>query len=99
MNASLPPSKRSRLEHQMDKIILGMFALLISMCLAGSTCFAIWTKTLSPAMWYLAPDRAPTAFNPEQPQLVGSTTLTAFSYTPKLVLPGPMPDTLPIEPK
>ena len=50
-NATLPPSKRSRIERQIDYLILFMFSLLFCMCLSGSICFAIWTKTLSPDMW------------------------------------------------
>ena len=82
-NASLPPSKRSRIEHQMDRMILLMFALLFSMCMIGSIFFAIWTKTVSPRMWYLAPDQAPTAFSPRQPQLTG-----VYAFVTSFVLYG-----------
>ena len=82
-NATLPPSKRSRIEHQMDRMIIFMFALLFAMCLIGSVQFAIWTKTLSPKMWYLAPDNAPTAFNPSKPVLAG-----VYSFVTSFVLYG-----------
>lgn len=82
-NATLPPSKRSRIEHQMDKMIIFMFALLFAMCLVGATLFAIWTKSLSPKMWYLAPSQAPTAFNPSQPVLAG-----VYSFVTSFVLYG-----------
>lgn len=51
MNATLPPSKRSRVEREMDLLILFMFALLLAMCLVGAVCFAIWTKDKSPSYW------------------------------------------------
>jgi phospholipid-transporting ATPase len=82
-NASLPPSKRSRIEHQMDAMILAMFALLFAMCLSGSVLFALWTRSLSPAMWYLAPDQAPTEFDPARPQMVG-----IYSFITSFVLYG-----------
>ena len=82
-NATLPPSKRSRIEHQMDKMIIFMFALLFAMCLVGATLFAIWTKSLSPKMWYLEPKQAPTAFNPSQPLLAG-----VYSFVTSFVLYG-----------
>lgn len=82
-NATLPPSKRSRIEHQMDKMILLMFALLFAMCLVGATLFALWTKKLSPAMWYIAPENAPTAFNPNKAVLSG-----VYSFVTSFVLYG-----------
>lgn len=83
MNATLPPSKRSRIEHQMDRMIVFMFGLLFAMCLIGATLFAIWTKNLSPHMWYLAPEQAPTAFDPRQPILAG-----VYSFVTSFVLYG-----------
>ena len=82
-NATLPPSKRSRIEHQMDHMIVFMFGLLFAMCLIGATLFAIWTKNLSPHMWYLAPEQAPTAFDPHQPVLAG-----VYSFVTSFVLYG-----------
>ena len=82
-NATLPPSKRSRIEHQMDRMIVFMFGLLFAMCLIGATLFAIWTKNLSPHMWYLAPEQAPTAFDPRQPVLAG-----VYSFVTSFVLYG-----------
>ncbi|BDA43575.1 Phospholipid-transporting ATPase 10 [Coccomyxa sp. Obi] len=79
-NATLPPSKRSRIEHQMDKMILLMFALLFAMCLVGATLFALWTKNVSPRMWYLAPDNAPTAFNPSKPDTYRTLCIIIIYY-------------------
>ena len=52
MNATLPPSKRSRVEREMDWLILFMFALLLVMCIIGAVAFSVWTHHLSPDQWY-----------------------------------------------
>lgn len=72
MNARRPPSKRSRIERKLDLLILGMFVLLFVMCIIGASCFAVWTKQLTPKMWYLAPEpgRVAAAYNPAKPGLV-----------------------------
>ena len=82
-NATLPPSKRSRIEHQMDKMILLMFCLLFAMCLVGAALFALWTKNISPRMWYLAPENAPNAFNPSKTVLSG-----VYAFVTSFVLYG-----------
>jgi phospholipid-transporting ATPase len=82
-NATLPPSKRSRMEHQMDKMILLMFGLLFAMCLVGATLFALWTKDMSPSMWYISPEDAPTAFNPSMAALSG-----VYAFVTSFVLYG-----------
>ena len=51
MNATLPPSKRSRVEREMDWLILFMFALLLVMCLIGAVTFSVWTHRISPQQW------------------------------------------------
>ena len=57
MNATLPPSKRSRVEREMDILILFMFALLLAMCIIGAVFFGAWTHSRSPNMWWVAPLR------------------------------------------
>ena len=51
MNATLPPSKRSRVEREMDWLILAMFALLLVMCIIGAVAYSVWTHHLSPNQW------------------------------------------------
>ncbi|KAK9845741.1 hypothetical protein WJX81_001079 [Elliptochloris bilobata] len=82
-NATLPPSKRSSVERQMDIVILFMFALLFAMCVANAACFAVWTQNLTPAMWYLATDSAPPAYDPDNAVLVG-----VYSFIASFVLYG-----------
>jgi hypothetical protein len=43
MNSTQPPSKRSRVERTVDRIILFMFGLLFAMCIMGCIYFALWT--------------------------------------------------------
>lgn len=43
MNSTQPPSKRSQVEHTVDRIIFFMFSLLFVMCLVGCIYFAFWT--------------------------------------------------------
>ena len=64
MNARQPPSKRSRIERQMDKLILGMFALLFTMCLIGASCFTVWTRRAGNTMWYLRLESTAAAVSP-----------------------------------
>ena len=61
MNARKAPSKRSRIERQMDTLILGMFALLFAMCVIGATCFTVWTRHAGNSMWYLQPENTAAA--------------------------------------
>jgi magnesium-transporting ATPase (P-type) len=82
-NASLPPSKRSRIERQMDIMILLMFVLLFALCMIGAVFFAVWTKTKSPKMWYLEPSHTTAAFDPQRPVLAG-----VYSFVTSFVLYG-----------
>ncbi|KAK9864093.1 hypothetical protein WJX84_000818 [Apatococcus fuscideae] len=83
-NASLPPSKRSRIEKQMDVLILIMFTLLFILCIIGAVILAIWTKTRGRSMWYLRPDNTERAYDPNHPIIVGVysfiTSFMLYSY-------------------
>lgn len=83
-NASLPPSKRSRIEKQMDILILIMFTLLFILCLIGAIILAIWTKSRGPEMWYLRPDNTEKAYDAGHPVIVGVysfiTSFMLYSY-------------------
>jgi hypothetical protein len=85
MNATQPPSKRSRIERTVDNIIFFMFGLLLSMCLTGCIYFGWWTANYMPLHWYLAPflpmlnGQYDSQFNPLSPATVGATNfVTAF---------------------
>lgn len=91
MNATQPPSKRSRIERSVDHIIFFMFGLLFSMCLTGCIYFAWWTAKYMPLHWYLAPeylspefyepggDGIPKEYDGSQPGIVAVTNfITSF---------------------
>ncbi|KAK9829125.1 hypothetical protein WJX72_004020 [[Myrmecia] bisecta] len=82
-NATLPPSKRSRIEKDMDVLIFFMFGLLAAMCIIGAITFAIWTKRLSVNMWYLRPDTTKPEFDPKSP-----TRVAIYSFVTSFVLYG-----------
>lgn len=84
-NATDPPSKRSRIEKQMDWIIYFLFSVLLVISIIGSVVFGIRTKDDMPNWWYLGPDADTTSsFNPKSP-LVASllqllTALVLYGY-------------------
>ncbi|KAB2624369.1 phospholipid-transporting ATPase 9 [Pyrus ussuriensis x Pyrus communis] len=61
-NSTAPPSKRSRVEKKMDKIIYFLFCVLFTMAFVGSIYFGIATKDdLNNGImkrWYLRPDNS-----------------------------------------
>ncbi|XP_058091688.1 putative phospholipid-transporting ATPase 9 [Magnolia sinica] len=68
-NSTKPPSKRSKIEMKMDKIIYFLFSVLVLMSVVGSIFFGIWTgKDLQDGKlkrWYLRPDKTTIFFDPE----------------------------------
>lgn len=69
-NSTDPPSKRSRIERKMDKIIYVLFGILFLMAFTGSIIFGIKTKDdlhgSRMKRWYLKPDDARIFFDPER---------------------------------
>ncbi|WIA12055.1 hypothetical protein OEZ85_012134 [Tetradesmus obliquus] len=80
MNSTQPPSKRSRIERTVDRIIFFMFGLLFSMCLTGCIYFAWWTARYMPDHWYLGGDSTlPREYDGSKPGVVAVTNfITAF---------------------
>lgn len=72
-NATDPPSKRSKVEKQMDKIIYILFSTLIVISSIGSMFFGIETKNdINDAKlrrWYLRPDRTTVFYDPRRAAL------------------------------
>lgn len=72
-NATDPPSKRSKIERRMDKIIYVLFSTLITISLVGSLFFGIQTRRdLSNGKyrrWYLRPDDTTVFFDPTKAPL------------------------------
>lgn len=77
-NATDPPSKRSKVEKQMDKIIYILFSTLIVISSIGSLFFGIETKNdindTKLRRWYLRPDRTTVFYDPRR------ATLAAFFH-------------------
>lgn len=69
-NATDPPSKRSKIERKMDRIIYLLFSMVFSMSLVGSVFFGIWTKddleNGRMKRWYLRPDHSTIFFDPKR---------------------------------
>ncbi|KAK4376517.1 hypothetical protein RND71_002813 [Anisodus tanguticus] len=66
-NATDPPSKRSKIERKMDRIIYFLFAVLFTISFVGSVYFGIVTKKDLDGghnRWYLQPEKSDIFFDP-----------------------------------
>ncbi|XP_054808897.1 putative phospholipid-transporting ATPase 9 [Prosopis cineraria] len=87
-NSTAPPSKRSRIEKKMDKVIYFMFCLLLLLSSVGSVVFGITTKDdLKNGLmkrWYLRPDSSTIFFDPKRSAAAAIyhslTALMLYSY-------------------
>ncbi|KAL3511663.1 hypothetical protein ACH5RR_024380 [Cinchona calisaya] len=83
-NATKSPSKRSKIEKQMDKIIYILFTLLVLISLISSVGFAFKVKYQLPNWWYLQAPDSHNFYNPLRPQLSGTfhlvTALILYGY-------------------
>ncbi|KAL5200643.1 hypothetical protein ABZP36_021846 [Zizania latifolia] len=87
-NATDPPSKRSKIEKKMDKIIYLLMSSLLMIALLGSVLFGIWTKEdlMNGKMkrWYLRPDDSSVYYDPKRATLASFfhllTALMLYSY-------------------
>ncbi|KAK1299213.1 putative phospholipid-transporting ATPase 9 [Acorus calamus] len=87
-NATDPPSKRSRVERKMDKIIYFLFFLLVLMAGIGSIFFGITTNDdLNDGKmkrWYLRPDHTKVFYDPKRAALAAIlhflTAMMLFGY-------------------
>jgi len=87
-NATDPPSKRSKIEKRMDKIIYCLFFLLILISFIGSIFFGIITnddiENGRMKRWYLRPDDTEIYYDPNEPVTAAIlhflTALMLYSY-------------------
>ncbi|KAJ1392318.1 P-type ATPase [Sesbania bispinosa] len=87
-NATDPPSKRSKIEKRMDKIIYCLFFVLILVSFIGSIFFGITTKrdlkNGRMKRWYLRPDDTKLFYDPDRAPLAAIlhffTALMLYSY-------------------
>ncbi|CAI9763197.1 unnamed protein product [Fraxinus pennsylvanica] len=72
-NATDPPSKRSKIERKMDKIIYILFSTLVLISFFGSIFFGIETKNDirdgKSKRWYLRPDKSTFLYDPKRAEL------------------------------
>ncbi|CAN6714240.1 unnamed protein product [Malus baccata var. baccata] len=87
-NSTDPPSKRSKVEKRMDKIIYFLFFLLVVMSLVGAIVFGVSTsKDLDDGKmirWYLRPDDTTVYYDPTRAPLAAVlqflTAIMLYSY-------------------
>ncbi|XP_071928389.1 putative phospholipid-transporting ATPase 9 [Coffea arabica] len=86
-NSTDPPSKRSKIEKKMDKIIYFLFGVLFTIAFVGSIYFGIVTKKdldKGHNRWYLRPDSAKIFFDPKRAPAAATyhflTALMLYSY-------------------
>ncbi|KAH7851814.1 hypothetical protein Vadar_016812 [Vaccinium darrowii] len=66
-NRTPSPSKRSRIEKQMDKIIYVLFSLLMLISLISSFGFAVKTRFQMPRWWYMQPYNKSSPYDRNKP--------------------------------
>ncbi|CAN4124717.1 unnamed protein product [Withania somnifera] len=86
-NAMDPPSKRSKIERKMDRIIYFLFAVLFTISFVGSVYFGIETKQDldgGHTRWYLQPDDSDIFFDPRRAPAAATfhflTAVMLYSY-------------------
>ncbi|KAK9278527.1 hypothetical protein L1049_028095 [Liquidambar formosana] len=87
-NSTAPPSKRSKIEKRMDKIVYFLFFVLVLMSFVGSIFFGISTsEDLEDGVmkrWYLRPDDTTIYYDPERAPAAAIlqflTALMLYSY-------------------
>ncbi|XP_042409117.1 probable phospholipid-transporting ATPase 4 isoform X1 [Zingiber officinale] len=83
-NATRSPSKRSKIEKKMDKIIYILFTFLLLISLFSSVGYAAKTKIGMPHWWYLQPNKTSYIYNASKPALSGFyhlvTALILYGY-------------------
>ncbi|KAJ4770396.1 Phospholipid-transporting ATPase [Rhynchospora pubera] len=85
-NSTDPPSKRSKIERRMDKIIYLLLCSLVTISFIGSIFFGIWTKHDDGTLkrWYLRPDDSTVYFDPNRAALAAVchflTAMMLYSY-------------------
>uniref|UniRef100_A0A2P2MIP3 Phospholipid-transporting ATPase n=1 Tax=Rhizophora mucronata TaxID=61149 RepID=A0A2P2MIP3_RHIMU len=87
-NSTAPPSKRSKIERRMDKIVYFLFFILVLMSFIGSIFFGIATRedfdNGRMTRWYLRPDETTIYYDPARAPVAAIlqflTALMLYSY-------------------
>ncbi|KAG2499397.1 hypothetical protein HYH03_002971 [Edaphochlamys debaryana] len=84
MNSTEAPSKRSHVEHIVDKVIMSVFTLLFIWCLTSAVYHSTWTAHVFPSHWYMRPDDPDASADPDSPATTGAVNffvaLLLYSY-------------------
>lgn len=70
-NSTPPPSKRSRVDKYLDRVIWFMFFLLIAMATLTGVIIGVRTKQDGTDVWYLRPTESDSFYNPQKAAVVG----------------------------
>ncbi|CAM6103839.1 unnamed protein product [Calypogeia fissa] len=70
-NSTAPPSKRSRIDRSLDKVIYIMFAILLCMSVLSGAVFGYRTSHEGPGHWYLDPYDDDPYYNPNKSAFAG----------------------------
>ncbi|KAF6171849.1 hypothetical protein GIB67_007370 [Kingdonia uniflora] len=70
-NSTKSPSKRSRIERKMDKVIYLLFAMLVLISIVTGVCSSLYTKFEMEKLWYVQPEEDDPYFNPKEPLVSG----------------------------
>ncbi|XP_065866747.1 probable phospholipid-transporting ATPase 4 [Euphorbia lathyris] len=83
-NSTKSPSKRSRVERKMDKIIYILFSFLLLISMISSIGFAVKIKLQMPNWWYMQPSKPQDLYDPNKPLQSGLahliTALILYGY-------------------
>ncbi|EEF41047.1 probable phospholipid-transporting ATPase 4 [Ricinus communis] len=83
-NSTKSPSKRSRIERKMDKIIYILFSILLLISMMSSIGFAVKIKLQMPDWWYMQPSKPENLYDPDSPVKSGLahliTALILYGY-------------------
>ncbi|CAN6444511.1 unnamed protein product [Victoria cruziana] len=87
-NSTDPPSKRSKIERKMDKLVYLLFSMLVVISAIGSIFFGIWTRedlrNGKMKRWYLRPDKTTIYYDPKRAAAAAIfhflTALMLYSY-------------------
>ncbi|CAM6088191.1 unnamed protein product [Calypogeia fissa] len=70
-NATIPPSKRSRIDKSLDTVIYAMFGLLLIMSIATGAALGYQTHHDGPDIWYLVPYVSNPYYDPNKAVVAG----------------------------
>jgi phospholipid-translocating ATPase len=70
-NATPPPSKRSRVDRSLDRVIWLMFFLLLAMALLSALLLSLRSKAQGTNLWYLRPTESDPYYNPNRAAVMG----------------------------